>query len=140
MIDLSARSPPRASCSHKKKHDFRKAAYVHKTRLAAVDFTYVVSALNCGEKCGAVRVLRGVCGSCERCCERTVDGLSDLRLDNKAASLQTEAEDGQAAEERRGSSGPHHVADMGINESNSECPPLTPKSPKQQQHHRTRED
>lgn len=60
----------------------------------------------------SVRVL---CGSCAGPV-RAVSGLSDL-LDgnNKAASVRTEAEDGQAA--GGVSSGPHRVADMGINES-----------------------
>lgn len=70
------------------------------------------SALNCGEKCGR-------CGSCAgpvRAVSGLLVGLSDL-LDgnNKAASVRTEAEDGQAA--GGVSSGPHRVADMGINES-----------------------
>lgn len=64
----------------------------------------------------SVRVLCGSCAGPVRAVSGLLVGLSDL-LDgnNKAASARTEAEDGQAA--GGVSSGPHRVADMGINES-----------------------
>lgn len=66
-----------------------------------------------------VRVLCGSCAGPVRAVSGLLVGLSDLLLDgnNKAASVRTEAEDGQAA--GGVSSGPHHVADKGINESSA---------------------